>query len=105
MHLGRRTEHYARYLQSSTGHCAIVRVCRRIEYPDQHESSSRYSGTDTDVIFNSKNGVPSALVSLPLRYMHSIVEMASLDDVEKVIQLLVAFVKSVQPEDDFSHRL
>ncbi|MEO7934110.1 MAG: M42 family metallopeptidase [Chthoniobacterales bacterium] len=73
--------------------------------PIQHESSSRYSGTDTDVIFNSRDGVPSALISLPLRYMHSIVEMASLDDVEKVIALLVAFVKSVKPGDDFSHRL
>ncbi len=73
--------------------------------PIQHESSSRYSGTDTDVIFNSKDGVPSALISLPLRYMHSIVEMASLDDVERVIALLVAFVQSVKPGDDFSHRL
>lgn len=83
----------------------LLECAEELNIPIQHESSSRYSGTDTDVIFNSKNGVPSALVSLPLRYMHSIVEMASLDDVEKVIQLLVAFVKSVQPEDDFSHRL
>ncbi|HEX8371463.1 MAG TPA: M42 family metallopeptidase [Chthoniobacterales bacterium] len=73
--------------------------------PIQHESSSRYSGTDTDVIFNSQNGVPSALVSLPLRYMHSIVEMADLTDVEKVIELLVAFVRSVKADDTFSHRL
>lgn len=73
--------------------------------PIQHESSSRYSGTDTDVIFNSLNGVPSALVSVPLRYMHSIVEMADLQDVERVIDLLVAFVKSVKPDDHFAHRL
>ncbi len=73
--------------------------------PIQHESSSRYSGTDTDVIFNSRDGIPSALVSLPLRYMHSIVEMADLADVERVIDLLVSFVKSVKADDHFAHRL
>jgi putative aminopeptidase FrvX len=71
----------------------------------QHESSSRYSGTDTDEIFNVRQGVPSGLISLPLRYMHSVVEIADLKDVEKVIQVLVAFVESVKPDDEFSIRL
>lgn len=71
----------------------------------QHESSSRYSGTDTDVIFTVREGIPSALVSLPLRYMHSIVEMADLNDVEKVIELLVGFVESVSETDDFGLKL
>ncbi len=83
----------------------LIECADKAGIPIQHESSSRYSGTDTDVIFQSRTGVPSALVSLPLRYMHSVVEMASLDDVEKVIALLVAFVKSVGPKDDFSHVL
>ena len=83
----------------------LLKCAKAAKIPIQHESSSRYSGTDTDVIFNSLSGIPCALVSLPLRYMHSIVEMASLDDIEKVIQLLVAFVKSVKPSDDFSYRL
>lgn len=73
--------------------------------PIQHESSSRYSGTDTDVIFNVREGIPSALVSLPLRYMHSVVEMADLRDVEKVIALLAAFVESVEAEDEFRVKL
>ncbi len=49
-----------------------------------------------------RKGVPSGLISLPLRYMHSVVEIANLKDVEKVIQVLVTFVESVKPDDDFS---
>jgi len=71
----------------------------------QHESSSRYSGTDTDVIFTTREGIPSALVSLPLRYMHSVVEMADLEDVERVVALLTGFAESVRPEDDFAVKL
>jgi endoglucanase len=71
----------------------------------QHESSSRYSGTDTDSIFCVQHGIPSGLISLPLRYMHSVVEMANLNDVQQVIDVLTAFVESVGPEADFSIRL
>jgi endoglucanase len=73
--------------------------------PLQHESSSRYSGTDTDKIFTIRDGIPSGLVSLPLRYMHSVVEMADFRDVEKVISLLTGFVNSLRPGDDFRQRL
>lgn len=79
----------------------LIDVARRLEIPLQHESSSRYSGTDTDVIFHTRDGIPSALVSLPLRYMHSVVEMADLRDVQKVIDLLTGFVESVTPNDHF----
>jgi endoglucanase len=83
----------------------LLKVAGAKSIPIQHESSSRYSGTDTDVIFTVRGGIPSALVSLPLRYMHSIVEMCDLKDVEKVIDLLVAFVNSVSAKDRFSHQL
>jgi endoglucanase len=83
----------------------LLKVAGAKSIPIQHESSSRYSGTDTDVIFTVRGGIPSALVSLPLRYMHSIVEMCDLKDVEKVIDLLVAFVGSVSAKDRFSHQL
>ena len=79
----------------------MLEVAEKLEIPIQHESSSRYSGTDTDVIFNTRDGIPSALVSLPLRYMHSVVEMADLRDVEKVVSLLTAFVLSVTENDRF----
>ncbi len=79
----------------------LLSVAEKLNIPIQHESSSRYSGTDTDVIFDTREGIPSALVSLPLRYMHSVVEMADLDDVQKVIDLLTGFVESVSENDSF----
>jgi endoglucanase len=80
----------------------LVECAEKLNIPLQHESSSRYSGTDTDVIFNTRDGIPSGLISLPLRYMHSVVEMADLADVEQVIALLTAFVESVTESDDFA---
>ena len=83
----------------------LMKVADEEKIDLQHESSSRYSGTDTDVIFNVREGIPSALISLPLRYMHSVVEMADLGDVEKVITLLTAFVESIGEDDDFCVKL
>jgi len=83
----------------------LIDVARAKDIPLQHESSSRYSGTDTDVIFTTREGIPSALVSLPLRYMHSVVEMADLEDLERVVALLTGFAESVTPEDDFAVKL
>ena len=77
----------------------------KLKIPVQHESTSRYSGTDTDVIFTTRDGIPSGLVSLPLRYMHSVVEMADFKDLDQVIALLAAFVESVVDSDEFSVRL
>ncbi len=71
----------------------------------QHESSSRYSGTDTDVIFDVREGIPSGLISYPLRYMHSIVEMCQLTDVEKTIELVTGFVESITDGDEFGVKL
>ena len=51
------------------------------------------------------NTASPALVSLPLRYMHSVVEMADLRDMEQVIQLLVAFAESVTDKDEFVVKL
>ncbi len=83
----------------------LLKVADKKGITVQHESSSRYSGTDTDVIFTVREGIPSSLISFPLRYMHSVVEMCDLDDVEKTVQLLVAFIESVTEGDDFKARL
>lgn len=86
-------------------HPAVVRrlieVAERLEIPLQHEACSHFTGTDTDHIFHSRSGVPSALVSLPMRYMHSTVETVSLEDVERCVTLLLEFVRSVRDEDVF----
>jgi endoglucanase len=71
----------------------------------QHEASSRFTGTDTDDIFVSRTGVPSALVSLPMRYMHSTVEMVDLADVDAVVRLLTAFAMSVEAVDAFTAQI
>ncbi len=71
----------------------------------QHEASSRFTGTDTDKIFHSREGVPSALISLPLRCMHSVVETAHLDDIQHTIDLLTDFVLSVGEKDLFHQTL
>jgi endoglucanase len=83
----------------------LVQVADRARIPIQHEASSRATGTDTDKIFHTREGVPSALVSLPLRSMHSAVETADLDDVEHTIDLLAGFVLSLKLSDHFHHRL
>jgi endoglucanase len=82
-----------------------MEVAKAAKIPLQHESSSRFTGTDTDSIFIQQGGIPSSLVSLPLRYMHSVVEMADWRDIEQVIELLVGFARSVGPNDDFRVRL
>ncbi len=83
----------------------LMKVAKAKKLSLQHEASSRFTGTDTDTIFVSRDGVPSALVSLPLRSMHSVVETVNLDDVEATINLLVEFIKSLKTDDQFSQSL
>jgi len=83
----------------------LMKVAKKQKITVQHESSSRFTGTDTDTIFVVRDGIPSALVSLPLRCMHSVVETVDLDDVEETISLLVGFVKSLKATDSFSQSL
>ncbi|MCF6311677.1 MAG: M42 family metallopeptidase [Verrucomicrobiales bacterium] len=80
----------------------IIEVAAKNDIPIQHEASSRATGTDTDSIFHQNGGVPSALISLPLRYMHSVVEVAHFDDVEKTIRLFVEVLRSIQADEQFA---
>ncbi|MBK1880895.1 M20/M25/M40 family metallo-hydrolase [Luteolibacter pohnpeiensis] len=83
----------------------VIEVAAEAKIPLQHEASSRFTGTDTDKIFHTRDGVPSALVSLPLRCMHSVVETAHLDDISKIIELLTQFVLSLDENDTFEQSL
>jgi endoglucanase len=65
-------------------------------------ASGRRTGTDADAIQISKAGIPTGLVSIPLRYMHSPVEVVDLGDVEAAIELLVAFAGALGPDTDLS---
>jgi putative aminopeptidase FrvX len=83
----------------------LIETARDAKIAVQHEASSRFTGTDTDRIFHSRQGIPSALVSLPLRCMHSVVETAHLDDIAHTIELLTAFVLSLKDREEFHHKL
>ena len=63
------------------------------------------SGTDTDVIFWTRGGIPSALISLPNRYMHSPVEVVSLKDLEQIPQLMAAFALSLKKGEQFKVKI
>lgn len=66
------------------------------------EASGRRTGTDADAIQISRAGVPAGLVSIPLRYMHSPVEMVDLGDLEAVVELVAGFAGSVGAGLDLS---
>jgi endoglucanase len=91
------------------GVCNHPEVVRRVEevasaakIPLQHETVSATSGTDTDVIFWTRGGIPSALISLPNRYMHSPVEVVNLKDLDQIAKLLAGFAKSVSKDETFT---
>ena len=73
------------------------------EIPYQLSASSRSTGTDTDAFAFSNGGVPSALISLPLKYMHTTVEMAHKDDVEGVIKLIYETLQRIEYNHDFRY--
>ncbi|MBJ6368556.1 M42 family metallopeptidase [Snuella sedimenti] len=71
--------------------------------PFQRSALSRATGTDTDAFAYSNGGVASALISLPLRYMHTTVEMVHKDDVENVIRLIYETLLNIKDGDTFSY--
>ncbi len=81
----------------------IVEASEENDIPLQREASSRMTGTDTDAFAYSNGGVPSALISLPIRYMHTTVETAHKDDVENVIRLIYHTLQKIQKNHDFKY--
>lgn len=81
----------------------VIKAAEDKEIPFQREASSRRTGTDTDAFAYSNDGVPSVLISLPLRYMHTTVEMAHKDDIENVVRLIYETLKRIHPEMSFKY--
>jgi putative aminopeptidase FrvX len=81
----------------------IVDTAIEKEIPFQRHASSRVTGTDTDAFAYSNGGVPSALISLSLRYMHTTVEMVHRDDVENVIKLIYETLLKIENNHNFSY--
>lgn len=81
----------------------IIETAEKNNIPFQRNACSRATGTDTDAFAYSNGGVPSALISLPLRYMHTTVEMVHKNDVEHVIQLIYETLLTLDSETKFSY--
>jgi putative aminopeptidase FrvX len=81
----------------------LIQVAEKQKIPFQRSASSRITGTDTDAFAYSGGGVPSALISLPLKYMHTTVEMAHFKDIENIIKLFVAFLAQLQDGKDYRY--
>ena len=81
----------------------LIQVAEKAKIPFQRLAASRYTGTDTDAFAYSHVGVASALISLPLKYMHTTVEMTHKDDIENVIQLIYYFLIQLKVGHNFSY--
>ena len=81
----------------------IIEAAEENKIPFQRHASSRYTGTDTDAFAYSNGGVASALISLPLRYMHTTVETVHKEDVANVIRLIYYSVQKIKTGESFSY--
>lgn len=81
----------------------IIKVAEKKKIPFQRAAASRTTGTDTDSFAYSNEGVASALISLPLKYMHTTVETVNRDDIENVINLMYEFLVQLKSGHDFKY--
>jgi len=81
----------------------IIQSATKREIAFQRAAASRTTGTDTDAFAYSNEGVPSALISLPLKYMHTTVETASKTDIENVTKLMVGFLEDLDLNFNFKY--
>lgn len=81
----------------------IIATAEKHKIPFQRRATSRSTGTDTDAFAYSSEGVASALISIPLKYMHTTVEMCTKEDLENTIQLIYETVCQVEDGQDFRY--
>ncbi len=81
----------------------IVDAAKKNKITFQRQAASRATGTDTDAFAYATDGIASALISLPLRYMHTTVETVHKQDVEEVIKLIYHSVKAIKNNQDFRY--
>ena len=81
----------------------IIDTAVKNKIPFQHAASQKSTGTDTDAFAYKSGGVASALISLPLRYMHTTVEMVDRTDVENTIRLLYETLRNIKGKENFKY--
>ena len=81
----------------------IIDAAKKNKIEFQRQAASRATGTDTDAFAYATDGIASALISLPLRYMHTTVETVHKQDVEEVIKLIYHSLKSIKNNQDFRY--
>lgn len=81
----------------------IIRAAEKEHISFQRLAASRATGTDTDAFAYGAAGVPSALISLPLRYMHTTVEAVHREDVENVVKLMFAALTTLKAGTDMRY--
>jgi endoglucanase len=82
----------------------LVETAEAEGIPYTVEANGRSTGTDADAVVLSRAGVPTAAIGVPLRYMHSAVEMVQLDDVHATAQLCAAFARRLTGDVSFVPR-
>jgi putative aminopeptidase FrvX len=78
-------------------------IAEKAEIPVQLRAVSRSTGTDTDSFAYANDGCPSVLISIPLRYMHTTVEMLHRTDIEQTIRLMHATLLALTPKTNLSY--
>jgi tetrahedral aminopeptidase len=82
----------------------LIQTAEAGKIPFQRHASSRVTGTDTDAFAYSNGGVPSVLISMPLKYMHTTVEAAHLNDIKHTIELMYQFLMQLEASHDFRYQ-
>jgi endoglucanase len=82
----------------------LVECAEEAHLPYTIQAAPRDTGTDADAIYNALRGIPTGLVSVPNRYMHSPNEMVALQDLDRAADLLAAFARRLEPGIDFVPR-
>lgn len=74
----------------------LVKVAKRNDIPIQIEAIPSGTGTDADAIAFNREGIPTCVIGIPLRYMHTPVEVVALQDIERAKRLIIGFIEDLE---------
>jgi endoglucanase len=79
-------------------HKTFLELAKKLEIPYKIEAMARHSGTDAFAMQVVAEGIPTMVISIPLRYMHTPVEAVALKDIERTGHLLAEFIARLEPD-------